>query len=76
MLRNIILLVSGVMFFAAQALADGHGACAKCHDADEFAGMDAADIVAAAKDASIPPHKKLTVSDDELAAIAAKLAGE
>ena len=52
------------------------GACAKCHEAAEFTGMSAADIAAAARDTSIPPHKKITdVSDEKLEAIAAELAG-
>ena len=64
------------LFLVTPAVLANTGACTKCHEAAEFTGMSAADIVAAARDTSIPPHKKITdVSDEKLEAIAAELAG-
>ena len=60
--------------FTAPAIAGGHGTCAKCHDAEEFQGMSAASIAGAVKDASIPPHKKLELTDEQIEAIAQALA--
>jgi len=64
------------MLFVTVAQADGHSACAKCHDADEFSGVSAAELEAGLRDTSIPPHKKFTeLSDEQVQAIAAELAG-
>ena len=68
-------LVAG-LFTTAAALADGHTACAKCHDADEFASMSAASIEADLRDTGIPPHKQFAeLSDAQVQAIAAELSG-
>lgn len=51
-------------------------ACMNCHDSGEFSGMSAADIIAAATDPGIPPHRRFAdVSQEDLEAIAAELAG-
>ena len=64
------------LFLVTPAVLANTGACTKCHEAAEFTGMSAADIVAAARDTSIPPHKKITdVSDEQFEAIAAELDG-
>lgn len=68
-------LVAG-LFTTAAALADGHIACAKCHEAEEFAGMSAASIEADLRDTGIPPHKRFAeLSDAQVQAIAAELSG-
>ena len=65
-----------VLFFVTPAVLANTGACMKCHEAAEFTGMSVADIAAAVRDTSIPPHKKITdLSDEQLEAIAAELAG-
>jgi hypothetical protein len=64
------------LFLVMPAVLANAGACTKCHEAAEFTGMSADDIAAAARDISIPPHKKITdLSDEQLEAIAAELAG-
>lgn len=64
------------LFLVTPAVLANTGACTKCHEAAEFTGMSAGDIAAAARDTSIPPHKKITdLSDEQLEAIAAELAG-
>ena len=64
------------LFLVTPAVLANTGACSKCHEAAEFTGMSAADIAAAARDTSIPPHKKITdLSDEQLEAIAAEFAG-
>ena len=68
-------VLAGFVSAPAVAIADGHSACAKCHDADEFQGMSADSIAAAVADASIPMHKMLDLSDEQVQEIAAKLAG-
>jgi hypothetical protein len=68
----ITLLTISPLAFSADA-----SACMNCHDAGEFSGMSTADIVADLKDPGIPPHQRFaTVSDEELQAIAAELAGD
>ena len=64
------------LFTTAEALADGHSACAKCHEAEEFAGMNAASIEADLRDTGIPPHKQFAeLSDAQVQAIATELSG-
>ena len=64
------------LFLVTPAVLANTGACTKCHEAAEFTGMSAGDIAAAARDTSIPPHKKITdLSDEQLEAIAAEFAG-
>jgi len=46
----------------------------ECHDINEFDGMNAEEIADAIRDTSIPPHKKLTLSDEQVQTIAAELA--
>ena len=48
-----------VLFFVTPAVLANTGACMKCHEAAEFTGMSVADIAAAVRDTSIPPHKKM-----------------
>ena len=71
-----IILSLAVLTFSPAGFGADTSACMDCHDDDEFTGISAADIVAAARDTGIPPHKRFTdVSDDDLQAIAAELAG-
>ena len=64
------------LFLVTPAVLANTGACTKCHEASEFTGMSTGDIAAAARDTSIPPHKKITdLSDEQLGAIAAEFAG-
>ena len=64
------------LFLVTPAVLANTGTCMTCHEAAEFTGMSAGDIAAAARDTSIPPHKKITdLSDEQLEAIAAELAG-
>jgi hypothetical protein len=73
--RMLGLLLAGVLL-APVGYAEGQAACAKCHDADEFAAMTAADIAANMRDTSISSHKKLAeLTDEQVQAIAAELAG-
>jgi hypothetical protein len=74
-MKVISLLVTLLAFSSICFGADASG-CMNCHDADEFAEMSSADIVADIKDPGIPPHKRFAdMSNEELQAIAAELAG-
>jgi hypothetical protein len=65
----------GLLLATSVVLADT-GACSACHEDTEFEGMSADDIAAAARDTSIPPHKKIVdLSDEQLEIVAAELAG-
>jgi hypothetical protein len=77
MLRKFInVLILAGFFAASAAFADSSSACAKCHDADEFSGMNTADIEAGLRDTSIPPHKNFAdLTDEQVQAIAAELSG-
>ena len=77
MLTNLkILLVTMYLVTAPIAIAADTSTCMNCHDDGEFAGMSTADIIADARDPGIPPHKQFSnMSDEDLQAIAAKLAG-
>ena len=58
------------------AVAADATACMNCHDADEFSGASADEIIAGATDPGIPPHKRFAdVSAEELQAIAEELSG-
>ena len=74
--RHLFSLFLAGFFVTAAALANGHTACAKCHEADEYVGMSAADIAEAVRDPGVPPHKQFAeLSDEHLQAIAVELSG-
>lgn len=71
-----VAILSLLTSIISTASAANSSACMGCHDNDEFAGMSAGDIAAAAKDASIPPHKRFAeLSDADLQAIGKELTG-
>jgi hypothetical protein len=71
------LITAIAVMITSPAFASDEKSCMKCHDADEFSGMPTTDIVAAVKDPSIQPHKKLSnISDEQLQAIAAALSAK
>ena len=68
--------VIGLLLGASAVLADT-AACSSCHEDTEFKGMSTDDIVAAARDSSIRPHRKLVdLSAEQLEVVAAELAGK
>jgi len=71
-----IFLIIICFLTASLAIAADTSACMACHKADDFAQMSASDISAAVRDPGVPPHKHFAdISQAELAAIAAELAG-
>lgn len=70
------LLLAAMLAVTPSAFSADSSSCVACHDVGEFSAMSASDISAAARDQSIPAHKSLNaLSDAELTAIAAELAG-
>lgn len=73
--RNSLLAALLVFASSGIAVASDSGKCNKCHEPDEFEGMSAADISADLRDTGIAEHKKLSLSDEQVAALAAELSG-
>jgi hypothetical protein len=71
-----LAILTALTSFGSTAFAADSSACMDCHDDGEFSGMSAANIVAAVKDTSIPPHKRFAeLSDADLQAIVEEFAG-
>lgn len=76
MKKALYVLLAAAAFGGPTAWAASADLCMGCHMADEFEGMTAAEVLDAAGDPSIAPHKKLAdLSAEDLQAIAAELTG-
>jgi hypothetical protein len=70
-----LAILTATTSLGSTAFAADSSACIGCHDDGEFSGMSAANIAAAVKDTSIPPHKRFAeLSDADLQAIAKEFA--
>jgi hypothetical protein len=73
---RLLVITAPLLALSPVAFSADASACMNCHDDGEFAGMSTADIIADTRDPGIPPHKRFSnMSDEDLQAIAAKLAG-
>ena len=73
---RLTAICAALLSISSLACAADTATCMKCHDNDEFSGMNAADIVADIRDPAISLHKRFAdVSDEDLQAIARDLAG-
>jgi Spy/CpxP family protein refolding chaperone len=73
---RLTAICTALLSISSLACAADTATCMNCHDDDEFSGMNAADILADLQDPGIRQHQRFAdISDEELKAIAAELAG-
>ena len=72
--KRSVLIAASLVLLSGQALADP-SACLMCHGANEFEGMEPADVQEALADPGLPPHSPFAeLSVEEVKALLEALA--